>query len=326
MRLLAVIVNYRTARMTADALGALVPELRAIPGARGVVVDNDSRDGSYESLRDAIASQGWSDVLGVVRSDRNGGFGYGNNFAIREALRAAAPPEYVYLLNSDAFPDPGSIRRLLEFMDATPRAGIAGSYIHGPDGTPHPTAFRYPSWISEFEAPLGIGWVTWKLNRWVVSMPVPKQPQQVDWLAGASMMIRRRVLEDVGLFDETFFLYFEETDLCRRARLAGWPTFYVPQSTIAHIGSASTGMKDLKRRTPSYYFDSRSHYFRKSHGRAYLWLANFAWIVGYLLGHARRRLMKRPDLVHRSHVFADFIRYHFVPGHRRANQARGEHG
>jgi N-acetylglucosaminyl-diphospho-decaprenol L-rhamnosyltransferase len=320
MKLLAVIVNYKTARMTADAIAALVPELRAIPASRAIVVDNDSGDGSYEELLATVHARGWSELVEVVRSDRNGGFGYGNNYGIRPALASEDPPDYVYILNSDAFPEPGSVRRLIAFLEAHPGAGIAGSYIHGPDGTPHETAFRFPTWISEFEAPLGIGWFSDRLRRWVVAMPVPKQGQQVDWLAGASMMIRRPVLDAIGLFDEAFFLYFEETDLCRRARLAGWPTFYVPESSVAHIGSASTGMKDLKKRTPTYYFDSRSHYFRKNHGAPYLWLANVAWVMGFCIGHVRRRLMNRPDRVHRSRVFLDFLSYHFVPGAWRLNK------
>lgn len=319
MKLLAVIVNYKTPQMTLEALSALVRELGAIPGSRGVIVDNDSADGSYEKILEAVASRGWSNLIEIIRSDRNGGYGYGNNFGIRRGLAGSDPPDYVYLLNSDAFPDPGSVRALADFLDTHPAVGIAGSYIHGPDGTPHETAFRFPSWVSEFESPLGIGAVSRVLGKWVVALPIPKQTQQVDWLAGASMMIRRRVLEEVGLFDEHFFLYFEETDLCRRARLAGWPTFYIPASSVAHIGSASTGMKDLKKRTPPYYFDSRRHYFLKNHGASYLLAANLSWVLGFSFGHIRRRLMNRPDRVHRARAFVDFIHYNFGPGHRRTN-------
>jgi GT2 family glycosyltransferase len=219
MKLLAVIVNYKTPQMTLEALTALVRELGTIPGSRGIVVDNDSTDGSYEKILEAVESRGWSNLIEVVRSDKNGGYGYGNNFGIRRGLAASDPPDYVYLLNSDAFPDPGSVRVLVDFLDTHPAVGIAGSYIHGPDGTPHETAFRFPTWVSELEQPLGIGAVSRVLNRWVLALPIPKQAQQVDWLAGASMMIRRRVLEEVGLFDEAFFLYFEETDFCRLSRL-----------------------------------------------------------------------------------------------------------
>jgi N-acetylglucosaminyl-diphospho-decaprenol L-rhamnosyltransferase len=79
-------------------------------------------------------------------------------------------------------------------------------------------------------------------------------------------------------------------------------------------------MKDLKKRTPTYFFDSRSHYFRKNHGAPYLWLANAAWILGFALGHTRRRLMNRPDLVHRSRVFLDFLNYNFAPRTRRLDR------
>ncbi len=311
MKLLAVIVNYKTPEMTLDALAALVRELRAIPGSRATVVDNDSGDGSFEKILEAVQLHGWSDLIDVDCADRNGGYGYGNNFGIRRGLAASEPPDYFYLLNSDAFPDPGSVSVLLDFLDTHPQAGIAGSYIHGPEGTPHETAFRFPTWVSEFEQPLGIGAVSRVLSRWMLALPVPRQVQQVDWLAGASMLIRRRVLEEIGLFDENFFLYFEETDLCRRALLAGWPTFYVPESSVAHIGSASTGMKDLSKRTPTFYFDSRRHYFRKNHGVLYLWLANLSWVLGFSLGHLRRRLMKRPDPLHRARAFLDFISYNF---------------
>lgn len=319
MKLLAVIVNYKTAQMTLAALTALVRELGTIPGSRGIVVDNASADGSYEEILQAVASRGWSNLIEVVRSDRNGGYGYGNNFGIRRGLAAGDPPDYIYLLNSDAFPDPGSVRVLVDFLETHPAAGIAGSYIHGPDGTPHETAFRFPSWKSEFESTLGIGVVSRLLRDWVVALPIPKQAQRVDWLAGASMMIRRTVLEEVGLFDEAFFLYFEETDLCRRAQLAGWPTFYIPESSVAHIGSASTGMKDLTKRTPPYYFGSRRHYFLKNHGALYLLAANLSWVLGFSVGHIRRRLMNRPDRVHRARAFVDFIHYNFGPGHRRTN-------
>ena len=94
----------------------------------------------------------------------------------------------------------------------------------------------------------------------VVPLPVPDQSGAVDWLAGASMMMRAEVLEQIGLFDEEYFLYFEETDLCRRAALAGWPTHYVVESRVTHIGSVSTGMK-VWDRIPEYWLDSRCFRF-----------------------------------------------------------------
>jgi hypothetical protein len=311
VKLLSVIVNYRTAEMTLKALEALLAELESFPEARVVIVDNDSRDGSFERLRDAVRERGHGTRVSVVASERNGGFAYGNNFAIRPALASADPPDYVYLLNSDAFPERGAVKRLVDFLDGHPNAGIAGSFIHGVDGEYHQTAFRFPSIASEFESTIGFGPISRLLDRFVVALPKPEQTLQVDWLAGASMMIRRQVLETVGLFDETFFLYYEETDFCRRARLAGWPTYYVVDSSVAHVGSASTGMKDRTRRTPAYWFDSRRHYFLKNHGTAYLAASNVVYVVGNTLRRVRSRIQRKPEIDAPGHL-ADFIRYNFA--------------
>jgi N-acetylglucosaminyl-diphospho-decaprenol L-rhamnosyltransferase len=314
MKLLAIIVNYKTADMTLQALEHLMRELAPIPSAKVIIVDNDSQDGSYEKLRDALAALGnYDGRVEVQRSDKNGGFGYGNNWALRQGLAWKDPPDYFYLLNSDAFPEKNSIKILVDHLDKHPEVGIAGSYIHGPEGTPHETAFRFPSVQSELEATLGLGVVSKLLEEYIVALPMPKETTQVDWLAGASMMIRRQVLEQIGLFDETFFLYFEEVDLCRRARIAGWPTHYVVESSVAHIGSASTGMKNLKNRTPSYWFDSRRHYWLKNHGRLGLAAANVTWVVGFSVGRLREKIQGKPDLIHRPKMLQDFIKHNFTP-------------
>uniref|UniRef100_UPI002636CCD9 glycosyltransferase family 2 protein n=1 Tax=Pseudophaeobacter sp. TaxID=1971739 RepID=UPI002636CCD9 len=149
------------------------------------------------------------------------------------------------------------------------------------------------------------------LHPWVVAMEMPQTQTQVDWTAGASLMIRRQVIEEIGGFDETFFLYFEETDLCRRAAKAGWRTHYVPDSQVAHLGSASTGMKDWDR-TPAYWFQSRSHYFAKSHGRAYAALATLARIAGTGL-YALRRLVQGKPQADPNHFLKDLISHSLAP-------------
>jgi GT2 family glycosyltransferase len=124
------------------------------------------------------------------------------------------------------------------------------------------------------------------------------------------MMIRREVFEEAGLFDETFFLYFEETDFCRRARAHGYKTYYVRGSAVAHIGGASTGIKDgrTKRRMPSYWFDSRRHYFRKNHGGAYLALSDVLFTLGFSFWRLRRKLQNKPD-DDPPYLLGDFIRH-----------------
>lgn len=307
-RLAAILLNYKTADMTIQSLAALTDELRRMGGARAIVVDNDSKDGSFERISEHVAAHGLGDLVEVIASSHNGGFGAGNNVGIRKALRWPEPPDYVYLLNSDAFPDEGAVQRMLEYLDENPHVGIAGSYVHGTDGEPHHTAFRFPSVLSELEGSLNLGMVSELLAEHVISMPIPETTCQVDWVAGASMMLRRSLLEEVGLFDETFFLYFEETDLCRRALLRGWPTVYVRESSVAHIGSVSTGLKDQTKRMPTFWFDSRRHYFLKNHGPWALWAANAAFVVGHSAWQLKRAL-KREQSPSRPHLLTDFLRH-----------------
>jgi len=310
MKLLCVILNYKTADMTLDAIRAARAALTTLDH-RIDVVDNDSQDGSFEKLWSAVADAGWPDVR-VVQSGHNGGFGAGNNVALRAALLEREPPEFLYILNSDAFPAPDAITALVQFLETHPRAGIAGSFIHGPDGDPHLTAFRFPSMASEALSGFRLGVLQRLLpDREVPIHPMPSATQRVPWLAGASMMFRRELLQEIGLFDETFFLYFEETDLCRRAQLAGWECWYVLESRVAHIGSVSTGMKNKGRPMPRYWFDSRRHYFTKNHGAAYTWAANVLHAAGLATFKARAGLQGKPD-PDPVNFLRDFAKYNFV--------------
>jgi N-acetylglucosaminyl-diphospho-decaprenol L-rhamnosyltransferase len=286
---LTVLLNWRTAEMTLKAAEAADRAMETIAGGI-VVVDNDSGDGSFERMSAAL--QG-NPRIRVVQSGRNGGFGAGNNVGIRLGLPGGVRPDYVYILNSDAFPAPDAIRVLLDYLEAHPKVGIAGSYIHGPDGEAHQTCFRFPSVASELEVAARTGPITRLFAHRTVAMAVPETTGPVEWLAGASMMLREAVVREVGIFDETFFLYFEETDLCRRAALAGWPTHFVRESRVEHIGSVSTGMKTWKR-VPGYWFDSRWHYFSKVGGTGHAVVATLAHVAGGLILRARR--LVRPSI------------------------------
>jgi GT2 family glycosyltransferase len=299
MRVLACILNWRTADMTLRSLASLAPELRAIPGARVCVVDNDSQDGSYERLVAGVQAAGFGDIAEVVASGRNGGYGFGNNVAIRSGLAAADKPDYFYLLNSDAFAEEGALRHLVAYLDAHPAVGAAGGYVQGVDHQPHTAAFRFPSLLSEFEDAVRLGVVTHVLRDHRVSMPPPEgDVDDIDWVPGSSMLLRRQALEQVGLFDETFFLYFEETDLCRRMKGAGWKIAFVRASRVEHVEGGSTGVnvkQNHLRRTPTYLFDSRRWYLLKHHGRGYLWACNAARALGLASWRVRRRILNRPE-------------------------------
>jgi N-acetylglucosaminyl-diphospho-decaprenol L-rhamnosyltransferase len=289
-RLLVVSLNYRTAQMTLRSVRAALTAMQGLD-AELVVVDNASGDGSLETIHAAVRDENLP--VRVIAAPSNGGFGAGNNIGIRAGMADGSAPDFVYLLNSDAFPAPEAIRRLLDTLVAHPEAGIAGSYIHGEDGDTHVTAFRFPSLWSELEGAARFGPLSRLLARHRVPLEVPQATARVDWLAGASIMLRHDMLEKIGLFDETFFLYFEETELCRRAARAGHATLYVRDSEVAHIGSVSTGMKRWDR-IPGFWLDSRWYYFLKSHGRAYAMAATAAHVAGGLLWRLRRTLQGKP--------------------------------
>ncbi len=321
---LTVILNWRSAEMTLDAAAAALRAMEGIAGAI-TIVDNDSGDGSEERLRAEVAARGW-DRVRVIQSGWNGGYGAGNNVGIRAGLPDGSAPDYVYTLNSDAFPAADAIRLLRDHLEAHPEVGFAGSYIHGTDGAPHTTCFRFPSVWSELEGAARTGPITRLLRRHVVPLEIPGEGvMRVDWLAGASLMMRRSVLDRIGLFDEGFFLYFEETDLLRRGALAGAPTDYVRASEVAHVGSASTGMKDWTR-IPGFWLDSRWRYFAKNHGRAGALAATLAQVAGGTIWRLRRAVsggeLCDPDrflrdlIAHDARAFARGLDVNVGPGGR----------
>lgn len=295
---LIVIVNYRTANLTLNCLRSLAPEVAACPNTRVAVVDNASGDDSVKIIGEAIAQEGWSNWATLMPSPLNGGYSYGNNYAIRPALASDHPPDYCWLLNPDTEARPGALKALVDFLETHPQVGICGSSFEEANGDPWPLAFRFPSILGELEGGLRLGLVTKLLSRWSVVRWMTDESVEVDWLPGASMMIRRDVFEAIGLMDEGYFLYFEETDFCLQAKRAGWSCWYVPESRIMHILGQSTGVTaktDKPKRLPQYWFDSRRRYFVKNHGRLYAAIADLVWMVSFALWRGRRVVQRKPD-------------------------------
>ena len=219
--MLVVIVNYKTPELTIDCLKSLVSEVQSLPGIRVVVTDNASSDRSAEQIQTAIDTNGWGEWASLMPLEKNGGFAFGNNEAIRPALESSNPPFYILLLNPDTIVLPGALKELWNFMEKNPEAGIAGSRLENRDGSPQRSAFRFPTILSELDSGLRLGLVSKLLSKWIVAPPVPEEICQTDWVAGASMIVRREVFERVGLMDESYFLYYEEVDFCLQANKAG---------------------------------------------------------------------------------------------------------
>jgi N-acetylglucosaminyl-diphospho-decaprenol L-rhamnosyltransferase len=313
-----IIVTYKTAELTIACLESLLLELET-PGIdlRAVVVDNAS--GDSPAIAQAIVSRAWQSWVTLVTAPRNGGFAYGNNLGFAEASRTRQP-DYFHLLNPDTRIKPGAVRTLLEFLENHVGVGIAGSSFENGDGTDWPIAFRFPSLLSEIDGGLRLGVVSRMLYHWRVARVMSRSMQPVDWGAGASMMIRRDVLEAVGGLDENYFLYFEETEFCGRAKRAGYPMWYVPQSRVIHIAGQSTKVTERDagaKRLPAYWFESRRRYFRTTAGLLQAILIDMAAIMATALGSLRLILQgRRSDLV--PHYLSDLWRHSVIrPRNRR---------
>jgi GT2 family glycosyltransferase len=307
MNVVAIVVNYRTAEAAIQSVQALLVELAKLGDSKVIVVDNDSPDDSFERLTRAASELGWAPRVLVIPSGFNGGYGYGINVGAREAMGWPTPPRYLYIINSDASPLPGAIERLVQFMDDNPSVGLAGSTVHNDDGS-FVSAFRFPSLFSEFESNANLGVVSRLLERHRVPLAPPGQTTPVDWVPGTSMLIRSAAFAQVGRFDEDFFLYFEEIDLCRRIRQAGYEVSFVEGAGVKHIGSLATGMGDETKRMPGYWFVARRRYFVKHHGRLYAAACDAAFLGGHVLRKAADRVLFRESGA-RPHLGRDFLRY-----------------
>jgi hypothetical protein len=233
----------------------------------------------------------------LVRAPRNGGFAYGNNLAFRVAQENGTP-DYFHLLNPDTLVRKGAIGALVRFLEMHPEVGIVGSSFENLDGSDWPIAFRFPSILSEIESGLQLGLASRILQRWAVAVQMSVVPQPVDWVPGASMMIRPLVFDAIGGFDETYFLYFEETDFCFRAKKAGYSTWYVPESRIMHIAGESTkvtGAHAASKRLPPYWFESRRRYFMASNGTAHAIAVDIVAVLANVLGNLKRIAQRRTD-------------------------------
>lgn len=285
IRASVVVLNYATPSLTIDCLASLAPEIEQTEGARVVVVDNRSPDESAERIERAISEQGWERWARLVRAERNAGFSGGNNVGIR-AQRADA---YI-LLNSDTIVRPGAIRELLAASESNPAAGIIGPRLEWPSGEAQESAFRYRSPRTEMLMAAGTSVVTRLLGGRMVGMEPIDEAFEAEWVSFACVLIRREVIDRVGLLDEGYFMYFEDADLCRRARLEGFSVMCWPRSRVVHLRGGTSSVKaDSARRArrPAYYYASRSRYYAKFYGPAGLWATNMLWGAGRLVALAR---------------------------------------
>jgi GT2 family glycosyltransferase len=236
------------------------------------VVDNASADGSAEMVAEQFP---W---VRLIRNERNLGFGAAHNLALR-----SASARYLLVLNSDALPRPGALRTLVDFLDAHPSIAVAGPRLRFPDGAVQPSRRRFPTTATLFLESTQLQRFSGRnavLRRYYVADRSDDETQEVDWLVGACLCIRATAVAEVGLFDERFFMYSEELDLCRRFRAAGWGVAYVPDAEVMHIEGASARL-DLAARDRLFQA-SKLQYAARWHGPGVAFALRVYLIVEYL--------------------------------------------
>ena len=213
-----------------------------------VVLDNASEDGSADAVRERFPD------VRVLAQEFRAGFGANHNTVIR-----ATEGRYVYVLNEDTTADDWGFARIVEYLDAHPRVAALGPRLTYPDGRLQDSAWRFPTPLVSTLGLLTVGKLGVKQSR-------GDAPHAVDWVMGAALVLRRDALDEVGLFDDEFFLYSEEVDLQFRLRQAGWDVHYFPSATVVHHESQFSA--DIPERRINEMWRSRHRYWRKHHSGA----------------------------------------------------------
>ncbi|NCO32244.1 MAG: hypothetical protein AUJ92_19630 [Armatimonadetes bacterium CG2_30_59_28] len=255
MKLSIIIISFNSLQLLRECLRSLFAEPVDFD-SEVIVVDNASSDGSTDMVRAEFPQ------VQLLENSENVGFAAANNIG---AGRARG--QLLLLLNSDAQLTMGAVKELVAFMERQPAAGVSGPRLTYPDGAWQPNGLAFPtfwSWLAEVSG--------------LTSQSSPKRlvPTPVDVVSGACMMVRRAAWEALGGFDDGFFFYWEDYDLCRRIWAHGWEVWYCPQAHIVHLaGGSSTLVRSMTRDAAS---ESTLRYFRKHHSRCVL-LAVLAVLV-----------------------------------------------
>lgn len=252
-----VIVNWNTRELLAQCLTSILAQVE--PTQTEIwVVDNASSDHSVELLRDRFPS------VKFISSRVNLGFAAANNLALRRAHG-----KFILLLNPDTIVGPGAIARLADFLDAHADVGAVAPRLVNPDGSLQVSCEPFPTLFREF-------WRLFHLDRWrrfasyAPTRWMQSTPQRVDVARGACLMVRRSVFEQLGWFDEQFFMYSEEVDLCRRLACAGYAVVWLPDAQVMHLGAQST--RQVEDAMFFQLYKGKIQYFRKHYGTVAAWI------------------------------------------------------
>jgi N-acetylglucosaminyl-diphospho-decaprenol L-rhamnosyltransferase len=246
-----IIVSWNTASFLENCLASILANPPTSP-FENWVVDNASTDDSPRMVREKFPQ------VHLVENRENVGFARANNQAIQRCTG-----KYILLLNPDTLVASGALQALVDFLDKHPEAGAAGARILNSDGSLQISSHPRPTLSRElwrlFHLDILSAYAMYPPTKWETN-----QPQEVDVLGGACLLLRKEVLEQVGALDEDYFIYSEEVDLCYRIQRAGWPIYWVPQAEVMHFGGQSTQQVPTEMFLNLYH--SNIKYFRKHYG------------------------------------------------------------
>lgn len=209
--------------------------------------------------------------VNLLENRENIGFARANNLAIEKSTG-----EFVMLLNPDTEVRDDVIEKMVDFIEKSPDVGAVGPRLENPDGSLQESAYPEPSLIREFWRMFHLDrlryFAVYPMDRWRLD-----QAKQVDVLMGACLLIRRKVIEQVGLLDASFFMYSEEVDFCTRIRNYGWRISYLPQTSVIHFGGQST--QQVSQEMFLQLYQGKIQYFRKHHSLFVVWLYKFVLLM-----------------------------------------------
>ncbi|HEV2962955.1 MAG TPA: glycosyltransferase family 2 protein [Candidatus Angelobacter sp.] len=261
-----IIVNYNTLSLLRDCVNSLMKTEGK--SCEVIVVDNASADGSAEMVENEFP-----DVV-LVRNPKNAGFAKANNQGM-----AVAKGKYLLLLNSDTVARDGALEVMTDFLRSNPTVGAVTCKLLNTDGTIQASISNRPGPVLLFFRLLGVSrlissdrarrWLSrtcgFFLGKTIRSYLTPYRahdhPVEIENISGACMMLRREAMEQVGMLDEGFFMYFEDMDYCVRLQNAGWKMYYLPQGEIIHLGGGSSGGRMRNYSVHSYR--ALFHFYRK---------------------------------------------------------------
>ncbi len=258
MDISVILVSYNTIEMTKKALDNLFSSFGDF-SMEVFMIDNASKDNSSEMIRREYPN------ITLIENNLNVGFGRANNQAL-----PLIHGRYVLLLNTDAFVQQDTLYKTMQYMDAHHKCGILGVKLLGRDGTLQPSCRYFPTPWNIFLERTGFKQF-FKQAKLIDDMSWDHNvARNCDWVPGCYYMIRKEVIDQVGLFDPRYFLYYEEVDHCFTAKSAGWDVTYFPDTTVVHIGGESakqeSKISSKSQQIESLQIESELLYFRKNHG------------------------------------------------------------